>query len=170
MMNANPPDPRGGASVYNLLPDELDANQAAACLSLSLFGEPTSDQAGGEHGILLRFPVEPDRATLPERMLAFALIFSGSLPEVARRYLTTPNDLLSNLSPLMRSVWDELAPSNEIADLQRSIIEHIPSSEQIDSVGYPPRAWDRLVQTARDAEAQMRNRIAPLLKMEGRFE
>jgi hypothetical protein len=137
----DPPSLKGGASLYNMLPFEEDANRAAARLTARHFGSASDAELESTDGPLFRdqSPIEADSLAL--RTLAFAALFPDGVAWVAEQRGETVLQLVAHLGPDAPAAWRMLGDHPQIADFGRTALERCPSEEEIATAPAPPLAW-----------------------------
>jgi hypothetical protein len=136
----------GSGAIYNALPNERDANRAAARLVKRQYGELAEAMRFGDHGSLLREPPPESDASLGRRLLAFASLHPHAFEqEVLRR----GRDLARTLDDLEGGgarVWPRLVADHQLVESRQRAQTAIPTAAEVTAAGArPAAAWERLV-------------------------
>jgi hypothetical protein len=101
---------KGGASLYNLMPTEVDANAAAAGFLRAHHGAVVADVLRGDDAALARSNTPPEEiADLPAKTVAFIFIFREIAEDPAHFPNMTFDVRLEQISPAAAACWRGLA-------------------------------------------------------------
>ncbi len=126
----NLPSMVGSASLYNVLPHEVDANRASGRLTFERFGEPTEEEAKASSGVLFRDKASPDTETLSFRLLAHSSLFPSAFVEYAELSKTSIEELLGLLGTEAQDAWVRLVENPEIAEAGTRALAAAPNNPE----------------------------------------
>ena len=150
----------GVAALYQEIPTEKDANDAAAEFARATFGDDC-DAAGPQWSVLMdRREHRQPLSTLRYRQASFAAALGAPFLERSRRQLHRPVIAVCSLLPGGRDQWEELVSDAHLRDLSLAAQSSIPTDAEIRAAGdLPSRAWaetrDRLLTAYRHAFARL---------------
>jgi hypothetical protein len=150
----------GAAVLYQELPTEKDANDAAADFARSTFGDEC-DAAGPQWAVLMdrREHREP-LATLPLRQASFAAALGAPFLERSHRELNRPVIDVCAFLPGGREQWEDLIADARLQELSADALGSRPTDAEVRAAGaLPSWAWegtrDRLLRAYAHAYARV---------------
>lgn len=152
----------GAAALYQEIPTEKDANDAAADFARATFGDEC-DAAGPQWAVLMdrRDHREP-LSTVAHRQASFAAALAVPFLERSQRQLNRPVIAVCSLLPGGREQWDDVISDADLRDLSAAALGSSPTDAEIRAAGdLPSRAWadtrDRLLTAYTHAYARVRS-------------
>jgi hypothetical protein len=147
-------DRPGSGTIYNLIPQELDANRAARALATALYGIPTAEELAGPHSALYRQDCAPEPETLVRRALALTSLVSAKFGEACRFQGRSVDQTLSWLHPDASAAWSVLQAAVDPGDWLRRAAEAAPAAVEVGRDGAPRwKAWERTVAVLAEGQA-----------------